>query len=238
MERPYRKLEITPDSLLGCRFFDDVPREERARIARRCEARCYRPGAEIVRFGDADQDVFFLCSGRVQATLLTSSGKVVTFQQLEGGAMFGELSAIDGEPRSASVVAIDESSLVCMAGQDFKDFIAHSPLLAERTLLRLCALSRFLCERSFEARAYTIPGQIALEILRIVSAHTAPENSLELDPAPSHRDIAQRVGTSREQVTRVMRDLSKLGLLEQRRRHWHVPDVASIVRHLRTASVD
>lgn len=236
MERPYRKLETTPDALLGCRFFDGLPVEARSRMARRCETRRYRAGAEIVRYGEADRDVFFLLSGRVQAALLTSSGKLVTFQQLEGGEMFGELSAIDGEPRSASVVAIEESSLLRMSATDFKQTIADTPLLAERTLLRLCALSRFLCERAFEARAYSVPDQIAIEILRIVSAHPVTDNALELDPAPSHGDVARRVGTSREQVTRVMRDLAKRGLLEQHRQRWRVPDVAAIVRHLSAAA--
>ena len=232
MERPYRKLELTRESLIGCPFFDDLSDLQRDEMARRCEARCYRPGAEIVRFGEADRSVFFLRAGRVQATLLTASGKTVTFQELGSGAMFGELSAIDGETRSASVVAIDECTLLRMSGHDFKAVIAENTLLADRAMLRLCTLSRFLCERLFEALAYTVPDQIAMEILRIVSQHAVVDNSLDLDRAPSHEDIARRVGTSREQVTRVIGDLAKRGLLEHSRQHWRVPDVDAITEHL------
>ena len=232
MDRPYRKIDITPDSLLGCRFFDDMERSERALIARYCEGRCYRPRAEVVRYGDMSRDVFFILSGRVQATVLTSDGKTVTFQQLVGGGMFGELSAIDSESRSTDVVAVEETSVLRISGPSFKDLVAQHPVLAERTMLRLCALSRFLCDRFFVSHAYSVPAQIALEICRIVSAHDAPQNLLEIDPAPSHEEIGRRVGTNREQVTRVVAPLKERGLLEQSRRRWWIPNVAALLEAL------
>lgn len=228
----YKKFDINPDSLLGCRFFDNLDHSERTRIVRYCEGRCYRAGAEILAYGESTRDVYFLSAGRVQAMMLTNAGRIVTFQQLEGGDMFGELSAIDQEPRSTSVVAVEESSLLRISGSNFKNLIAQHPILAERTMLRLCALSRFLCERSFEARAYSIPRQIALEIFRIISANAAPSSTREIDPAPSHEDIAQRIGTNREQVTRVISKLTKAQLLEQSRKRWSIPDVPALLKHL------
>lgn len=228
MERQYRRLEITPDSLLGCRFFDHLERADRAHTARFCEGRCYRAGAEIIRHKDSSRDVFFILAGRVQVSLLTDAGKVVTFQELGRGEMFGELAAIDAQPRSTSVLAIDETSVVRISGPNFKDLIARIPSLAEQTMLRLCALSRFLCERAFEARAFHVPDQIRLEVLRIVSAYPAVDGGLVIEPAPTHEEIARRVGTTREQVTRVMRDFAKQGLITQSRKAWHVGDEKSL----------
>ena len=228
MERQYRKLEITPDSLLGCRFFDRLERAERAHIARYCEGRNYRAGAEIIHHRDNTRDVFFILAGRVQALLLTEAGKMVTFQELARGDMFGELAAIDGAPRATSVRAIEETSVVRMSGPNFKDMIARMPSLAEQTMLRLCALSRFLCERAFESRAFTVPDQIRLEVCRIVSSFAAPDGSLLLDPAPTHEEIARRVGTTREQVTRVMGEYAKRGVIEQSRKTWFICDTAAL----------
>jgi len=228
MERQYRKLEITPDSLLGCRFFDRLERAERAHLARFCEGRCYRAGVEIVSYGESSRDVFFILSGRVQASLFTREGKTVTFQELSCGEMFGELAALDGAPRSTSVVAIDETSVIRVSGPNFKDMVARMPSLAEQTMLRLCALSRFLCERAFEARAFTVPDQIRLEVCRIVRSFPACKGRVVVDPAPTHEEIARRVGTAREQVTRVMSELVREGLIEQNHRTWTIADADAV----------
>ena len=228
MDRQYVKLEITADSLLGCRFFDGLERSDRAHIARSCEGRRYRPEIEIIRHADNSRDVYFILSGHVKASLLTSTGKLVTFQELGQGDMFGELSAIDGEPRSTSVLTIDETTLVRIAGPDFKDMVARIPSLAQLTILRLCALSRFLCERAFESRAYSVPEQIRLEIQRVLLSYPIQEGELTIELAPTHEELARRVGTTREQVTRVMSEYVKRGLITQSRKSWLIADVSKV----------
>ena len=228
MERNYRKVELSPDSLLGSRFFDRLERAERAHIARFCEGRCYQAGADIIRHGEGTRDVFFILSGKVQASLLTAQGKMISFQDLSGGEMFGELSAIDAAPRSTNVTAVEETVLIRMSGPNFKDLIARIPSLAEQTMLRLCALSRFLCERAFVTRALSVTDQIRLELCSIVSLHRTQDGPLTIDPAPTHAEIAQRVGTTREQVTRVMRDFARRGLIVQSRKSWTVSDPRAI----------
>lgn len=224
-----RKIEVTPDTLLGCRFFDHLERADRAHIARFCEGRCYRPDAEIICYGDMSRDVFFILSGRVKASLHTPEGKEFTSQELTHGEMFGELSALDGEPRSTSVVATEETSVLRISGPNFKDMVARFPTLAEQTLLRLCALSRFLCERAFTARALSVPEQIRIEICRIVSSHEPePDGSVSIEPAPTHEEIARCVGTNREQVTRVMQRFTKAGLIEKTGKAWRVTDVGAV----------
>lgn len=231
MERHYRKMELTPDSLLGCRFFDRLERADRARIISVCEGRCYRARSEIIHHGDNSRDVFFILAGRVQASLLTEAGKMFTFQELGHGEMFGELSALDGAPRSTSVLAIEESTLIRVSGQNFQDLVASNASLAEQTMLRLCALSRFLCERAFASGVLSVPDQIRLEICRIVSSYPAPDGSLTIESAPTHEEIARRVGTTREQVTRVMREFAVGGVILQSRRHWTIADVKAACAH-------
>ena len=228
MERQYRKLEITSDSLLGCRFFDPLVRVDRAHIAKFCEGRCYRADIEIIRHGDTSRDVFFILSGQVNARLLTSAGKDLIFQELGRGEMFGELAAIDGEPRSTSVLAKVETSVIRILGPNFKDVVARIPSLAELIMLRLCALSRYLCVRLEEVLAYSVPDQIRLEVRRILSLHPDVNGEVTIETPPTHEEIARRVGTNREQVTRVMSDFGKRGVIIQTRQSWHVPDVTQV----------
>ncbi len=242
MRNRFTKFNVGPESLTGCRFFDGLEPEERARIVRHCEGRRYDKGARILSYGENTRDVFFLCSGRVQSIVLTTDWRnddceVLTSQELEGGAMFGELSAIDGEPRSTSVVAVEESCVLRMSGPSFQEIIARHPVLNERTMLRLCALARYLCDRSIVARTFSIPQQIALELLRVVSAYSTHGTRWEMDPAPKHWEIARRVGTNREQVTRVVSKLVEAKLIERERggRRWTIPDGPALLDHLSAA---
>lgn len=239
MRNLYTKFNISPESLIGCRFFDGLEPAERLDVARHCEGRRYRKGGRVLSYGDSTRDVFFLCAGHVRAIVLSTNWdaddcEVLTSQELDGGEMFGELSAIDGEPRSTSVVAVEESSVLRMSSQSFRELISRYPVLNQRTMLRLCALSRYLCGRSIEARAYTVPRQISLEILRVVSACPMPGTQWEIDPAPKHWEIANRVGTNRSQVTRVVSRLAAAKLLQRARggRCWAIPDGPALLKHL------
>ena len=122
-------------------------------------------------------------------------------------------------------MAKGEATLLRLGGNDFRALIARQPLLAERTMIRLSSLSRYLCERVFESRAYSVPQRILLEVQRIIHAAEGGDNAGVVDPAPSPEELATRVGTVREQVTRVIRDLSRQSLLEQGRMTWAVADV-------------
>jgi CRP-like cAMP-binding protein len=232
MERAYRKIDITPDALLACHFFDHLERAERARIACYCDGRVYRPGYEIVRHRDTSTDVYFILNGRVEATILTWAGKVVSLQPLARGDMFGELSALDAGPRTTGVVTEAETTVLRISGPNFKDLVARNASLAERVMLRLCELSRHLCEKAFEARAYPVPVQIMLEIHREVRRLAHAAGPLVVDPAPTHKEIAERVGTTREQVTRVMTCLGRTGHLLQTGRRWEIADVDALLRHI------
>jgi CRP-like cAMP-binding protein len=150
--------------------------------------------------------------------MLTSSGKVVTFQKLGRGEMFGELAAIDGKPWSTSVITVEETRVIRISGLNFKDMVARIPSLAELTMLRLCELSRFLCERAFISQGYSIPQQIRLEIYRVISTQPIAQGAVTIEPTSAHEEIVQHRGTTCEQVTRVMSDLSKHGLIAQSRK--------------------
>lgn len=240
MRNRYVKFNLTPLALRVSSFFDGLDDAARRDVLRYCEGRRYHKGARIIAYGDATRDVFFVCAGRVSAVMLSGdhpdeSGKVLTCQELKAGEMFGELSAIDGEPRSTSVVAVEESAILRIAGNGFQELLSRYPVLAHRTLLRVCQLSRYLCDRSIVSRVYSIPRQISLEILRVITVASHSGTRYSIDPAPTHQEIARRVGTNREQVTRVISKLVRARLLERGPRRWTVPDGPALIEHLATS---
>jgi CRP-like cAMP-binding protein len=226
-------IPISGASLRGCRFFDDLDGPERERIASKMTGLRVRKGTELVRHGDRSDDVYFVLSGAVEASNLTREGREVSFQVLGQGEMFGELSALDGETRSASVVAEMESSLLRMPGAVLRQLVATDPRLARQTYLRLCALARLLCEKAFEARALNVPNQVRREIYRTLRACDVVGGAALVKPAPTHADLARRVGTNRSQVTRVFADLRQRGHVATRRGEWLVADMAAALDYLR-----
>jgi CRP/FNR family cyclic AMP-dependent transcriptional regulator len=99
-------------------------------------------------------------------------------------------------------------------------------------MLRLCGLSRFLCEKAVNGMTHTIPEQIRIEVCNILSEHLHKDGMLTIDSAPTHEEIAQRVGTNREQVTRVMAEFKKGGFITQSGKSWHVADVNAVLEAL------
>lgn len=229
----YRKIDVTADSLLGCRFFDGLEPEQRTRVSCLCEGRVYPKAAEVIRYMDTSQDVFFILAGTVEAETLTSDGRMVSFQSLGGGQMFGELSAIDGLTRSTSVFTSEQTTLLRMPGKHFKELVGSDARLSDRTMTRLCQLARHLCEKAFETMAYPVPIRVLLEIQREVRTRGGHRGSVTIDPAPTHNVIAVRVGTSREQATRTLGDLVKEKLLIQKRGVWQVNDVPALSSYVK-----
>ena len=235
MQRKFKPFTVTAETLRGCRFFDEQSDAACDDIAKRCEGRVYRAGGEIISDRDDHRNVFFIVSGKVEARVITFHGKSVSFQTLNNGEMFGELSALDGRPRTTAVTAVTESTIVTMDGLSFRETVFGDTELTERTLRRLCDLARHLFEKAYSTRAYSVPDQIRLEIYHEVRAqqpHTSDNGELLIKPAPTHKEIAERVGTTREQVTRVIKDLSDRSLLHQEKRMWLARNVDALIAYL------
>jgi CRP-like cAMP-binding protein len=103
-------------SLVGVPVFKDLSAEARARVESRCRWCQFDARSEIVGYQDQSKDVSYIVSGRARVIIYSSSGKAVTFRDLGPGDMFGELAAIDGQRRSASVEALESCLIAQMTG--------------------------------------------------------------------------------------------------------------------------
>ena len=229
------RVELNAETLCGISLFKQLTTQERRALVSHCHARRYRATQLIISHHDNTQDVFFVISGTLRATLYSLGGKQVTFTDIGAGQMFGELSAIDGAPRSAHVVATSDALVVSMSPQDFWQTLRTYPPVAEATLKRLTRLVRFLSERIFEVCTLPVKDRIHVELLHLAQEHMRDDNTACITPAPTHADIASRIGTHREAVTRALNDLKSNGLLTRRRGVLVVSDVNQLTRLVNNA---
>ena len=169
----------------------------------------------IVSHNEQTTDVFFIVSGKVRVTIYSNSGRDVTYRVQGAGQMFGELSAIDDEPRSAHVLALEESLVASMTAEAFWAALKDYPPVAEAALKRLATLVRQLSDRVFEFSTLAVKNRIHAELLRLGRDGEPNGNASSITPAPTHADVASRISTHREAVTRELNELTRAGLIER-----------------------
>jgi CRP/FNR family transcriptional regulator, cyclic AMP receptor protein len=199
-------------------------------LAHQCAWRHYEAGQWIISRDAADRDVYLLVSGRVRVTTYSAAGRQVTFRDFGPGEFFGDVAAIDGEPRSADVLALDNTLLASISPAAFSRLLRDEPIVAERLLRRLASLVRRLSERVIELSTLNVEHRIHAELLRLAREAGVARNAARIDPAPKHADIASQISTYREQVTRELSVLARAGILGKDGRALVVRDVERLER--------
>ena len=185
-------------------------------------------GRTLVEKGSRSTDVFFLLEGRAKVQLYSPDGKEVTVHDIGPGDMFGEIAVLDGEPRSASIVASSELLIVAMSAKDFMACIEHSPTAGVWLSRALASSVRRLTEKVFELSALNVQTRIHCELLRLAQKGERREGAIEVRPAPTHAELANRIGTHREAVTRELGVLSERGIIRYGRRSLMILDLARL----------
>ena len=229
---------VTAITLAGIAAFREMPAGVRAELASRMFGKAYQAGSSVIAKTDNSRDVFFLVAGRVRATLFSRSGKEITFQDLEPGDLFGELSAIDGQDRSTNVIALSDCFVATMRQADFLKACNDHPQLNTHILRRLAALSRMLMERVYEFSTLGVNNRVHAELLRLARKFANGDGAAEVEVtnAPTHSEIANRVSTHREAVTRELKRLEGLGVIEWGRSCHRILDIerlAAMVHEVR-----
>ncbi len=221
---------ITAETLRGIEVFQSLAADERRALATSCDARYYSVNEQVVSRQDESSDVYFIVSGDVRVTIYSRSGRQVSFRDLGSGQMFGDLSAIDGRPRSATVVALADSLILSMPSERFWEALRAHPAVTEATLKELANLIRRLSDRVIEFSTLGVKNRIHAELLRLAREHMHDDNSAEILPAPTHADVASRISTHREAVTRELNHLTQTGLIERRSGKLVIHDVARLTK--------
>lgn len=195
-------------------------------------------GQDIISRADTSRDAYILLSGDARVTFFSASGKAVAFRQIEPGDLFGEFAAIDGKGRSATVETMTKAEVLCMGEQLFWELMHSDPFFTAAVMRHLVDLLRTLTARIVEFSTMDVRGRIHAELLRMAMDALNASGKAEIYPAPTHSDLAARISTHREAVSREMSLLAKHGIIEKSGRALSVIDISRLEQLVHVAKGD
>ena len=219
-------------SLAGFPLFRSLNDVQIAALDRQCLWRRFDPDRTVLAYGDPSRDVYFVIAGYVRVLIQASGGKDVILRDIGPGEFFGELAAIDGKPRSASIVATHRCLVAQMAPAVFRGAIHAHPDVCDQILGRLALELRGLANRVNEFSTMTVPRRLIAELLRMARRPADDPNRGVISPPPLHRDLAARIATHREAITKELHRLEKAGVLARDRQRFVIPDIAALEARL------
>ena len=219
-----RVAEAPVRTLKGIALFNSLDDGERQRLESQCQWRSYRPGQPVIESGSAGKEVFFVVRGAVNIINFSPSRREVAFAIAREGDYFGELSAIDQLPRSASAVAVEESFLGALPAELFVDLLKRRVEVTFRVLQGLAHIVRTSDVRIMELSTLPATQRVYAELLRMAVPDAAVPSLWVVRPLPPLREIASRVSTTRETVARSLSQLYPTGLLRRKGRNLYLMD--------------
>ncbi len=217
--------EPGPKLLKGVDLLKDLLPHELVEIEELCRFKTFRAGTQVFDRQADTRDVFFVVRGRVRIVNYSMSGREITLDDIGAGGHFGELAAIDSQPRSAAVLAVEDSLIVALPQRHFIEALEKYPAIALRVMTRLARMVRASTERIMDLSTLAANNRVQAELLRQARDTVKDDNTAVITPIPVHSDIASRVSTTRETVARVLSDLTRQGILERTRDSLVIRDV-------------
>ncbi len=202
-------------SLGGISLLSDLPEKALGEISKRCSWRKFATGEQILDRQSESCDLYFIVEGRARVVIYSFSGREVTFDDREAGDYFGELAALDGEPRSANVVALEETVVAILSQDGFLQMLMTYPQVTVRILKNLAKIVRISTDRIMDLSTLGANNRVHAELLRLAASNVEDDNMARISPIPIHGDIASRVSTTRETVARVFSDLTRERILQR-----------------------
>lgn len=207
---------------------DSLPASLRDAYLTRARTMKVRRGQIIIAEGDEATDVYLIQSGKVQVSLVSPHGREIILRDLGLDRMFGETAVVDGLPRSANIVALEDSVLARMRGDKFLELIDGFPGGGLWMAKMLAARVRDLTERAFELATLPVAARVHSELLRLVMEEGEPGDHVLIRRMPTHEDLAARIGTRREAVTRELNLLASDGIVLQSGRRFEIFSVGRL----------
>lgn len=191
-------------------LFADLPDSAADALLRYAKLHKYPKNSVILNEGDHHNNFYIVVSGTLKVYVNGDGGRQVTLNWLETGDYFGELSLIDGEARSASVMTLSPTELQVISQQDFHQFLQSQPQASLALMKALTRRIRALTGSVRDMALLDVYGRVAT----LLQARANPDSGC-IEPKLTHQEIADVVGASREMVSRIMRELAVGGYVEQ-----------------------
>lgn len=198
------------NELSRVQLFAGLTDEELATLTEAKQVRRYPKNTTIINEGDTTDALYLISSGKVKVVRTLDGGKEVVISVLGPGDYFGEMSLIDHEPRSASVVTREDSEIIMLYREMFTRLLLANPQLAVNIMKGLCQRLRDADQRIESLALMDVYGRIAGLLIQM----SEEQDGLQvIRDELTHQDIASMVGASREMVSRILKDLTRGGYI-------------------------
>jgi CRP/FNR family cyclic AMP-dependent transcriptional regulator len=195
-------------------IFSELSDTDIASLAQLMTRRKY-PKDGVVFFENEEGDSFFMIvEGRIKVTILGDDGREVILSMLAPGDFFGEMALLDNEPRSATAIAAEDSEVLCLSRNDFQSVATKRSITGALIKILTGRLRRANHQISTLA-LLDVYGRVARVILDMAreEGRRLKDGRIAFRRA-THQEIANRIGTTRETVTRMLKDLERQGLIQ------------------------
>ncbi|PZR34153.1 Crp/Fnr family transcriptional regulator [Caulobacter segnis] len=220
--------EASPKDYRANRVFRHMSHPEVEALGGVIETLTYGKGEMILQRHDREGGIYLLLDGVLLANQYAKSGREVGYRRITAGSYFGEISAIDGLPRSVNIVALEDSRLARLPQSLVRRLFEESPRFMKALLEDMAGLARSLTDRLFELTAVSVACRVDIELLRMASAASTDGRQAVINPCPTHAELATLLGSQREPVTRELNRLAGLGIVRQTGRTLHVLDLPAL----------
>jgi CRP/FNR family transcriptional regulator, cyclic AMP receptor protein len=184
------------------------------RILSRAVIRKIKKGTVLFRKGDIGSTLYAVCAGSVRISVPSEQGQDAIFNVIPSGELFGEIALLDGGPRTADAVAVEDSELMIIDRRDFIPMVRENPDVAMKLIELVCARLRRTSEQVEDIMFLGLPGRLAKALLQLHSQPAAgPSHAIRV----TQRDLSQMIGVSRESVNKLLRDWQRHGWVKLQR---------------------
>ena len=210
--------------------FATLERSDLERIAQVAVPRQFAPGQAVFREGDASDTCYIVREGRARATHEHGDGRTITLATFGPGDIFGELAMFEDERRSATVEAIEPTSVVAVLGPDMRALMREHPEIATRLVIALGRRLREANQRLSRQSFQTVQSRVAAVLSELVAQKGS--ESHEVLVTATQADLAQLAGSSRESASRFLAVLERAGVISQGRGRLVVHDPEALKQYV------
>jgi CRP/FNR family transcriptional regulator len=213
--------------------FETLQREDLERIAEVAVPRSFEPGQLVFREGDDSNTCYIVRDGHARAIRRHSDGRAITLATFGPGDIFGELAMFEDERRSATVEAIEQTSVVGVLGGDMRRLMSEYPGIAMRLAVALAGRLRATNERLSRQSFQTVQSRVAVVLSQLVEQEIAAGSADgDVLVTTTQADLAQLAGSSRESASRFLAVLERAGVISQGRGRLVVHDRSALQQYV------
>jgi CRP/FNR family cyclic AMP-dependent transcriptional regulator len=215
------------DALSHCRLFAGMSPETLDAISRTMRARRFRRGEVLFHEGDPGDALFIVASGTVKVAVPSEEGEEAILATLRRGESLGELSLLDGAPRSASAIALEPVEAMTLPRKQFMELLATDAVLRDALLAQLAAEVRRLTTHVADLHFLDLAGRLAARLARLAEEHgeRLDGGAIRLDAPPTQGDLASMIGATRQSVNKLLGEFADEGLLRLEQDSILIPDL-------------